>query len=305
MEIHEFLAPGGLFETSADHFALENDSVPVSWMETELDPCTSTMSLFGEVEGVQEVQEHPTTTDTSLLSSLISECGIPGLEETTASPCSPSSSMASDMETHQSLIEELEDFFGSPTVTDTTDLNLVSQATLPSSACSSTILEALSTGQVFLPEEADMVLTEEALRGAVSTTHVTEDGQTVIIIVAPASPAASLASSDTDPEWEPQDPLRTLATKSATIQRRKKYARSKPPSPPPATYPKERKERKKAQNRTAAFRYREKKKGEAMTVDEELEGLAARNATLRERLTDMEKETRLLKSLMVQMGITP
>merc|ERR1719148_352530 len=160
MEIHEFLAPGGLFETSADHFALENDSVPVSWMETELDPCTSTMSLFGEVEGVQEVQEHLTTTDTSLLSSLISECGIPGLEETTASPCS---SMASDMETHQSLIEELEDFFGSPTVTDTTDLNLVSQATLPSSACSSTILEALSTGQVFLPEEADMVLTEEAL----------------------------------------------------------------------------------------------------------------------------------------------
>jgi len=305
MEIHEFLAPGGLFETSADHFALENDSVPVSWMETELDPCTSTMSLFGEVEGVQEVQEHPTTTDTSLLSSLISECGIPGLEETTASPCSPSSSMASDMETHQSLIEELEDFFGSPTVTDTTDLNLVSQATLPSSACSSTILEALSTGQVFLPEEADMVLTEEALRGAVSTTHVTEDGQSIIIIVAPASPAASLASSDTDPEWEPQDTLRTLATKSATIQRRKKYARSKPPSPPPATYPKERKERKKAQNRTAAFRYREKKKGEASTVDEELEGLAARNATLRERLTDMEKETRMLKTLMVQMGITP
>jgi len=304
MEIHEFLAPGGLFETSADHFALENDSVPVSWMETELDPCTSTMSLFGEVEGVQEVQEHPTTTDTSLLSSLISECGIPGLEETTASPCSPSSSMASDMETHQSLIEELEDFFGSPTVTDTTDLNLVSQATLPSSACSSTILEALSTGQVFLPEEADMVLTEEALRGAVSTTHVTEDGQSIIIIVAPASPVASL-SSDTDPEWEPQDPLRTLASKSATIQKRKKYARSKPPSPPPATYPKERKERKKAQNRTAAFRYREKKKGEAMTVDEELEGLAARNATLRERLTDMEKETRLLKTLMVQMGITP
>lgn len=304
MEIHEFLAPGGLFETSADHFALENDSVPVSWMETELDPCTSTMSLFEEVEGVQEVQEHPTTTDTSLLSSLISECGIPGLEETTASPCSPSSSMASDMETHQSLIEELEDFFGSPTVTDTTDLNLVSQATLPSSACSSTILEALSTGQVFLPEEADMVLTEEALRGAVSTTHVTEDGQSIIIIVAPASPVASL-SSDTDPEWEPQDPLRTLASKSATIQKRKKYARSKPPSPPPATYPKERKERKKAQNRTAAFRYREKKKGEAMTVDEELEGLAARNATLRERLTDMEKETRMLKTLMVQMGITP
>lgn len=301
METHEFLAPGGLFETTADHFALENDSVPVPWMEADLDPCTSTMSLFGEVEGVQEVLEQPTTTDTGLLSSLISECGIPGLEEPTTSPCSPSSSMASDMETHQSLIDELEDFFGSPTITDTSDLSLVSQATLPSSACSSTILEALSTGQVFLPEEADMLLTEEALRGAVSTTHVTEDGQSVIIIVAPASPAAA----DTDPEWKPQDALRTLATKSATIQKRKKYARSKPPTPPPATYPKEKKERKKAQNRTAAFRYREKKKGEAMTVEEELEGLATRNTQLRERLTDMEKETRLLKTLMVQMGIAP
>merc|ERR1719278_1709690 len=233
-------------------------------MEADLDPCTSTMSLFGEVEGVQEVLEQPTTTDTGLLSSLISECGIPGLEETTTSPCSPSSSMASDMETHQSLIDELEDFFGS-----------------------STILEALSTGQVFLPEEADMLLTEEALRGAVSTTHVTEDGQSVIIIVAPASPAASPAAADTDPEWKPQDALRTLATKSATIQKRKKYARSKPPTPPPATYP------------------REKKKGEAMTVEEELEGLATRNTQLRERLTDMEKETRLLKTLMVQMGIAP
>merc|ERR1719436_479397 len=143
-----------------------------------------------------------------------------------------------------------------------------------------------------------MLLTEEALRGAVSTTHVTEDGQSVIIIVAPASP-------DTDPEWKPQDALRTLATKSATIQKRKKYARSKPPTPPPATYPKEKKERKKAQNRTAAFRYREKKKGEAMTVEEELEGLATRNTQLRERLSDMEKETRLLKTLMVQMGIAP
>merc|ERR1719278_59251 len=261
--------------------------------------CPTTMSLFGEVEGVEEVLEP--TTDTGLLSSLISECGIPGLEETTTSPCSPSSSMASDMETHQSLIDELEDFFGSPTITDTSDLSLVSQETLPSSACSSTILEALSTGQVFLPEEADMLLTEEALRGAVSTTHVTEDGQSVIIIVPPASPAAA----DTDPEWKPQDALRTLATKSATIQKRKKYARSKPPTPPPATYPKEKKERKKAQNRTAAFRYREKKKGEAMTVEEELEGLATRNTQLRERLTDMEKETRLLKTLMVQMGIAP
>merc|ERR1719436_385982 len=141
-----------------------------------------------------------------------------------------------------------------------------------------------------------MLLTEEALRGAVSTTHVTEDGQSVIIIVAPAS-------ADTDPEWKPQDALRTLATKSATIQKRKKYARSKPPTPPPATYPKEKKERKKAQNRTAAFRYREKKKGEMDEVENELEQLGVRNQALRDKLSEMETEARLLKKLMTQAGL--
>merc|ERR1711971_187789 len=45
----------------------------------------------------------------------ISQCGIPVEQEVTTFPCSPANSINSDMETHQSLIEELEDFFGSPT----------------------------------------------------------------------------------------------------------------------------------------------------------------------------------------------
>merc|ERR1711994_1211260 len=100
-------------------------------------------------------------------------------------------------------------------------------------------------------------LTEEVLQGAVSTTCVTEDGQNVIIIVAPPSPAHSnVYTSDTDPEWvpspassvSPSSPLRTISNESRG----------------------------------------EKKKGEQNTVEEELELLATRNKELRAKLTEME-----------------
>merc|ERR1711962_1482261 len=76
----------------------------------------STMSLFQELEE----EEEETTTNSSLLSNLINQCGIPLEEqqEKITIPSSPSNSMNSDMETHQSLIEELEEFFGSPTNID-------------------------------------------------------------------------------------------------------------------------------------------------------------------------------------------
>merc|ERR1712080_137573 len=134
--------------------------------------------------------------------------------------------------------------------------------------------------------------------GAVSTTCVTEDGQNVIIIVAPPSPAHSnVYTSDTDPEWVPS-PASSVSPSSPLRESRvvkKKYQRKKPPTPPMGPYPLEKKERKKAQNRTAAFRYREKKKGEQNTVEEELELLATRNKELRVKLTEMETEARLLK----------
>merc|ERR1712184_109386 len=119
-----FLEQGGLLETLSDHFDIENtssiDNID-NWMEVEMDLTNeSTMSLFQELEEVEEVKEEETTTNSSLLSNLINQCGIPLEEEQEkiATPCSPSNSMNSDMETHQSLIEELEEFFGSPTNID-------------------------------------------------------------------------------------------------------------------------------------------------------------------------------------------
>merc|ERR1712141_801654 len=95
--------------------------------------------------------------------------------------------------------------------------------------------------------------------------------------------------------------LSLLSRKPEQTKTRKKYARSKPPSPPcVAPYPVDKKERKKAQNRTAAFRYREKKKSELDLAEEELEALADRNTCLKEKLTEMETEFKYLKKLMVE-----
>merc|ERR1712007_205757 len=118
------------------------------------------------------------------------------------------------------------------------------------------------------------------------------DGQNVIIIVAPPSPAHSSSSpahstiyaSDTDPEWvpspcssvSPSSPLRTISTESRTLK--KKYQRKKPPTPPVGPYPVEK---------------REKKKGEQNTVEDELELLALKNTELRAQLTKMETESGL------------
>merc|ERR1719500_79546 len=213
--------------------------------------------------------------------------------------------MNSDMETHQNLIEELEDFFGSPpklwTEEGSRGLDLVTKTSVTAKSPNS-ILEALASGEVYMPNDQEFTLTEEALKGAVSTTCVTEDGQNVIIIVAPPSPAHSSSSpahstiyaSDTDPEWvpspcnsvSPSSPLRTISTESRTLK--KKYQRKKPPTPPVGPYPIEK---------------REKKKGEQNTVEDELELLALKNTELRAQLTKMETEAKFLKKMMTESGL--
>merc|ERR1712112_609595 len=199
-----FLAQGCLLETLADHFDIENTtSIDNNWMEVEMDLTNeSTMSLFQELEEVEEVKEEVSTTNSALLSNLISTCGILEEQEVTTFPCSPANSMDSDMETHQSLIEELEYFFGSPTNIEPDEgsrgLDLVTKTSVTAKSPNS-ILEALASGEVDMPNDQEFTLTEEALKGAVSTTCVTEDGENVIIIVAPPSPAHSNASpADTD-----------------------------------------------------------------------------------------------------------
>jgi len=75
------------------------------------------------------------------------------------------------------------------------------------------------------------------------------------------------------------------------------------PSRRPSPYPKEKVERKRAQNRTAAFKYREKKKAENEAVDGELFHLQQRNSELKKYSYNLEIELKCLKQLMEETGM--
>jgi len=268
-------------------------------MDFELDLSSENMTSFLELE--QEIKE---VTTTSLpeplprpsvivrprpkpavlpgpnLADIMTSCGIEYDLPEDSNVSSPSS-IHSDiqLDQNQELIDELEEFFiktdGCPTVVDETE----------------------HTEQFNL-----------------SSSLVTPEGQNVIIIIAPSSPTESVltttTTSDSDTEWTPSPAplspaqLSLLSSKPEQTKTRKKYARSKPPSPPSvAPYPVDKKERKKAQNRTAAFRYREKKKSEQDLAEEELEALADKNSQLQEKLVEMETEFKYLKKLMVEAGL--
>merc|ERR1711910_144529 len=270
-------------------------------MDFELDFSSenSTMTSFLELE--QEIREAPPLSEPLVrpsvivkprhkptvqpsLSGIMDSCGIeydlPG--DCNANISSPTS-IHSDVQLEQNreLIDELEEFFintdGRPTVVDDCEELLDDQ---------------------YSPAGSGLV---------------TADGQNVIIIIAPSSPTESVSTSvqdqtDSDPEWSPSPASpgqwSLLASEPLQAKPRKKYARSKPPSPPAASpYPADRKERKKAQNRTAAFRYREKKKTEQDSAEEELEALEDRNIRLKEKLSEMETEFKYLKKLMVEAGL--
>merc|ERR1719462_15074 len=229
------------------------------------------------------------------LADILTSCGIEYdlVDSPEPSPVQSPSSIHSDMELEktQELIDELEEFFlktdGTPTVVD--------------------------------EEVVDTNITMEELNNAVTTNMMTEDGQNVVIVIAPSSPSESLVSisqdpipsprntpspgytQDSDPEWSPSPA--SVSSPPGPMRPRKKYARSKPPQAPTGPYPTDKKERKKAQNRTAAFRYREKIKKQEDSVEEELEALEDKNTNLREQLSEMETEFKYLKKLMMEAGL--
>merc|ERR1719370_1320390 len=169
-----------------------------------------------------------------ILTDIMSNCGI--FKDFSEDLCNDSnsniaspSSIHSDMELekNQELIDELEEFFikvdGSPTIVD----EETEPVSLPVNSSPDEILSALTSGKVL---ENNNTLTMEDLNNAYTTSVVSEDGQNVIIIIAPNSPAEfdsflepvspqsefqpptsptatitndSDSSYDTDPEWSP------------------------------------------------------------------------------------------------------
>jgi len=323
--MEEFVVPDGLFE-ALEKIDYDNNNSS-SYMDPDMfsnyDPelNSETMISFLEMENVQEVEtvekkpvfkeqvSRPSVIMKPMkeavakvpnLADILTSCGIEYdlVESPEQSPVQSPSSIHSDMELekNQELIDELEDFFmktdGTPTVVD--------------------------------EEVIDTNITMEELNNAMTTNMMTEDGQNVVIIIAPSSPADSLVSltqdpfpssensprntpspagytQDTDPEWSPSPA--SVSSPPGPLRPRKKYARSKPPQAPTGPYPTDKKERKKAQNRTAAFRYREKMKKQEDSVEEELEALEDKNTNLREQLSEMETEFKYLKKLMMEAGL--
>jgi len=86
---------------------------------------------------------------------------------------------------------------------------------------------------------------------------------------------------------------------------RKKYQRKNPRVPAYLSqpYPENRAERKKAQNKTAAYKYRQKKLAQQDALDAELQGLQEYNAKLKEKLATVETEMKCMKRLMMETGL--
>lgn len=73
---------------------------------------------------------------------------------------------------------------------------------------------------------------------------------------------------------------------------------------PPAIVPQVvvvKRQRKKEQNKTAALRYRQKKRSENGTVSSEYEALEKRNGELKEKVTEMTREVNYLKELIAEI----
>jgi len=287
---------------------------------------SSDMESFMELDSIEEVKEEEEeevkAALSNLLPDLLTQVGI-------NNGAGHASSCSTIEDTTQSLIEEVETYLQSVSGGVSTSSLQQSWTTTSNDPVkkevdeADRIFEALTTGNVVHQAEEELNL-EEAL----STSVISADGENVIIILAPSpsppttdddaiptvrSPAPSFtlptsptsydaalspAQSDPDTEWSPANLSRAVA------KPRKKYERKVRAKPPTGPYPLEKKARKMAQNRSAAFKYRERKKAEQDAVDEELERLFDRNAYLKKKMSDMEIQVRCLKQLMTEtMGI--
>lgn len=285
----------------------------------------SEMEIFTDLAGIEEVEVKEEEELSSILTDIIDEVGI-------GSP----DSIVSDLEKNQLLIDEVENYLkGSEgSFAESVDESW-SQQNL--AAETDKIFEALTSGNVMM--DTGSLLNKNDLKNAYTTSVTGKNGENVIIIIAPpspqhqdtsylmssnsnssfsfalspspsaASPAPSAASPapsasytsnyESDVDWSPN------SVSSPITSTRRKYQRKVRSTPPSAPYPKEKGERKKAQNRSAAYKYREKKKAEQDLVDSELLYLANRNTVLKRKLSDMEVELKCLKKLMKETGLSP
>jgi hypothetical protein len=120
----------------------------------------------------------------------------------------------------------------------------------------------------------------------------TSSSSPYLLISSPNSPVAQHGNG-VSVSVVPNSPWSAISTSSSCASLSSAGAISKPPV--------ERRLRKKEQNKTAAQRYREKKRGEHGTVLSEYELLERRNTELRTKVDDMTKEISYLKGLIEEI----
>jgi len=317
----------------------DDTTSPTTWFNPDVFDLSSDMESFMELDSIEEVkqaeQEEVKTISSSLLPDLLGEFGIGGPSDDIEG-MDATQSLIDEVETYLQSVSG-----GVPTTPAATAVMEEQVCYIPpeekpvaAGIDADRIFEALTTGKVLKQEDGDL-----NLDAAFTTTTVSADGENVIIIIAPPSPTAAAVDSpastavaspppspaftlppcsptaslmspassaaDTDAEWSPDSISSSGGNtrRTAAAKPRKKYERKVRATPPVGPYPKEKGERKKAQNRSAAFKYREKKKAEAEAVDEELERLTERNTVLKKKMSDMEIQLRCLKQLMIESGI--
>lgn len=148
----------------------------------------------------------------------------------------------------------------------------------------------LPTQPNFIPEpyvlpsgdlEREMAVVDEVVRGVAQQWEAWESTDT-------SSRSSEGTEDSDDPEWMPE------AVPAVKVTGRR------PRQGQPYTI-EDRRQRKKEQNKTAATRYRLKKKTEVSVILEEERGLEEKNAALEVKLSDVTREINYLKGLMREL----
>ena len=184
-------------------------------------------------------------------------------------PAPVSNQEESAMQILQSLVQETEIVPNDPEATefslDTVDFAQLMQISLDSSTSLDSTLNSPDT----------------------SLSYISADDIESILSSGPSSPEASPGTSDSD--WSPKE-------------RSTPYSRSpKSKTTSPKTKITDRKLRKKEQNKTAALRYRLKKRAEQDQFVDETTQLEKRNQELKDKVEQMTREIGYLKDLMQEV----
>lgn len=141
---------------------------------------------------------------------------------------------------------------------------------------------------------------ESCSSGNVSGSNSEGESEGELSILAPPSPCTSSSDSSCgsgeemcDPEWVPQSVQHP--PQGCLKNGRKRGGGTKPYSRPGIE---EKRMRKKEQNKSAATRYRQKKKAEIEEILSEEKGLEEKNADLQVKISDLSREIKYLKGLM-------